>query len=100
MATFTSIFVPGADATYTVAGTTAGATKTLGKRSLFAINATGDINIVFFNAANAIVPTASNYRIPSGVTAVYDLSDFYDSYAVYNPGASTINVWTQILNRN
>ena len=100
MATFTSIFVPGSDKEYTVAATTADSGQTLGKRSLFAINATGDINIVFYNAANAKVPSAANFRIPGGVTAVYDLSDFYDSYAVYNAGASTITVWHQILNRN
>lgn len=102
MATFTSIFVPGgpgSDASYTVAGTTAGATKTLGNRTIFAINATGDITIIFFNAANAKVPAATNFRIPANVVAVYDLSDYYDSYAVYNAGATTVTVYTQLLNR-
>lgn len=100
MATFTSIFVPGNDGNYTVSATTAGATQTLGPRTIFAINATGDVNIVFFNAANPKTPTAANFRIPAGVIATYDLSDFYDSYAVFNNGASTVTVWHQRLNRN
>lgn len=99
MATFTSIFVPGADATYTVNAGAASGTKTPGIRTLFAINATGDVNIIFFNAANAKTPTASNFRIPAGVIAVYDLSDYYDSYAVFNAGTSAVTVWTQTLNR-
>ena len=99
MATFTSIFVPGADGTFTVGATSAGATVTLGKRTIFAITSPAAFSIIFFNAANAKVPTASNFQVPANMVAVYDLSDYYDSFAVFNNTASTITVWYQTLNR-
>lgn len=102
MATFTSIFVPGGpstDGTGTVTAGAATSTITLGEKIIFAINATVDVNIIFFNAANAKVPTASNFRIPAGVVATYDLSDYYDSFALFNNGASNGTYWYQILSR-
>jgi hypothetical protein len=100
VATFTSIFVPGpvgTDGTQTVGAASAGTAVKLGNRTLFAINATADINIIFFNAANVKTPTASNFRIPSGVVAVYDLSDYYDSFNIYSTAGAV--VYWQTLNR-
>lgn len=100
MATFTSIFVPAKDGTGTAAGTSASTGVTLGNNILFAINSTSDLNIVFYNAANPKVPTAANFRIPANMVAVYDLSQYYDSFAVYNASGSSITFWWQVLCRN
>ena len=100
MATQTAIFVPGGpttDGTQTISATSAGTAVKLGNRAIFAINCTADMNIIFFNAANPKTPTASNFRIPANIIAVYDLSDYYDSFNVYSTAGGVM--YYQLLNK-
>jgi hypothetical protein len=104
MSTFAAIFNPiggatantnTADLSATLGGTTSTAELLAGqKNSLFAINANGDINIRFGNSGMPAA-AATDYRIPSGVTAVYQLTAQHDRIRIFNPGAGSINYWIQ-----
>lgn len=105
MAIFTSIFVPAGGstagaATADVNGTiTAGASSAeiiLSRYQLFAINATGDINIRFGNSGMPAA-AATDFRIPAGVIATYQIPAQYDRFRLFNNGASTITYWIQPL---
>lgn len=105
MATYTSIFVPessGAantsDLNGTVGNGAASGEIVLGKNRTFAINASGDVNIIFGNSG-VKTPTAANFRIPSGVIATYDTGDSSDRIRLFNNGAGSITYWIQFLTR-
>lgn len=105
MAIFTSIFVPvggstagssTADISASLAGTTSTAEITLGRYSLFVINANGDINIRFGNSGMPAA-AATDFRIPGNGMAVYQLPAQYDRFRIFNPSATAINYWIQPL---
>ena len=105
MASQTSIFIPSTsgastttDLSATLATVTASAEIVMSESRLFAINATGDINIIFGNAG-VKTPTASNFRVPANTTAVYDLGINSDRIRLFNAGGSTITYYIQFLNR-
>ena len=105
MAIFSGIFVPvggstagstTADLSSTITGTTSTAEIVLGRYQLFAINATGDINIRFGNSGMPAA-AATDFRIPGGTTAVYQVPLQWDRFRLYNASASTITYWIQPL---
>jgi hypothetical protein len=105
MAIFTGIFVP-------VGGSTAGSTTAdlsgtittvsstseivLGRYTLFAINANGDINI---RCGNAGMPAAAatDFRLPNGSTTVYQVPEQWDRIRLYNASAGSVTYWIQPL---
>ena len=102
MATFSAILVPaGAGVTVaSLAGTTASSGITLSTYAKFGINATGDMNIVFYSSktASAPVPSATNgFRIPANATMTFDLGGSMDTFAVFNTGSSAISYSYQLL---
>jgi hypothetical protein len=105
MAIFTGIFVPvggstatsaTADLSSTITTSTSSAEIVLGRYSIFAINATGDINI---RCGNSGMPAAAatDFRIPAGVVATYQVPQQWDRIRLYNAGGSTITYWIQPL---
>ena len=105
MAIYTSIFSPvggatansnTADLSATLGGTTSTAEIVLNRYTLFAINATGDINI---RCGNSGMPAAAatDFRIPAGTTATYAVPEQWDRIRLYNAGASSITYWIQPL---
>lgn len=103
MATFTSIFTPkggstGASTTSDINGTIATVTSSaeivLNRYTIFAINATGDVNIRFGNAGMPAA-AATDFRIPAGVVATYQIPAQYDRIRLFNAGGGTITYWIQ-----
>jgi hypothetical protein len=105
MATFSSIFIPvggstasaaTADLSAALGGTTSTAEIILGRYTIFAINANGDINI---RCGNSGMPAAAatDFRIPSGVIATYQVPEQWDRIRLYNASATSINYWIQPL---
>ena len=105
MATYTSIFVPvggstagstTADLSGSISGTTSTSEIVLNRYSLFAINANGDLNI---RCGNSGMPaaTATDFRIPAGTTATYQVPEQWDRIRLYNAGGSSITYWIQPL---
>ena len=83
-----------------MAATTASAEQSYAKNQLFAINATGDINISFGNVGNVPTPDNTCWMIPYGVIAQFDLGDWQSAFKVYNPGNAAIDVYWLELKRN
>jgi len=103
MATFSSIFIPvggstsssaTADISASLAATTSTAEIVLNRYTIFAINATGDINIRFGNSGMPAA-AATDFRIPNGVIATYQIPAQYDRIRLFNAGASSISYWIQ-----
>ena len=103
MATFTSIFSPiggstaggtTADQTGTLATVTSSAELVVGYNTVFAINATGDINIRFGNAGMPAA-SAADFRIPSNVVATYPLNRQHDRIRIFNPTGGNVTFWIQ-----
>ena len=103
MADFSGIYTPvggssaaTADIKATLATVTSTAEINMGKYTLFAINATGDLNIRFGQTG---MPAASNndFRIPAGTTAVYRTSQVNGFIRLFNAGGTTISYWIQPL---
>ena len=101
MATQTSIFIPSSveDKNGTVSATSASAEIVYAPNTIVAVVADGDLNIAFGSSGMA-APTAANFKIGAGVTAVYDLGDHQDRFRIYNPGGSTLTYWIQRLERS
>lgn len=108
MAVFTSILSPAggstassatADKNGSITTVTSTAEIVLGRYQLFAINATGDVNIRFGNAGMPAA-AATDFRIPSGVVATYAMTNQYDRIRLFNNGASSITYWIQPLQQN
>lgn len=103
MATFTSIFIPvggstssaaTADLNGTVNAASSSAEIVLGRYQIFAINASGDVNIRFGNSGMPAA-AATDFRIPSGVVATYQVPEQWDRLRLFNNGASAITYWIQ-----
>lgn len=105
MAIFSSIFSPvgGSTAGSTTADLTgsigAGASTTeivLGRYQLFALNATGDVNI---RCGNSGMPAAAatDFRLPAGVVVTYAVPANWDRIRLFNAGASSVTYWIQPL---
>jgi hypothetical protein len=104
MATFASIFSPiggstASAATADISGALGGTTSTaelLAGQSyqMFAINATGDINIRFGNAGMPAA-AATDFRIPANQTATYQLNRNHDRIRIFNPGGTSVNYFIQ-----
>jgi hypothetical protein len=101
MAIFTSIFVPvgggsttTADSSATLATVTSSGEIVLNRYSIFAFNANGDTNIRFGNAGMPAA-AATDFRIPSGVIAVYQVPQQWDRMRIFNPTGSNVIYWIQ-----
>jgi hypothetical protein len=102
MATFAATYVPGAaQATATTVASTTAVSITLGTNRLFAIQASGSYTIAFFNSASTSPATAGATDWPQVASQIaeYDTGSAYNSISVYNPGGSSITVWTLPLAR-
>lgn len=103
MASFQSIFIP-ATAIPTkisaLAASTASSTITFAKYAILAIQATGNINVTFGNAATGITASATGWLIPAGATAEFELGSQWDSIQVFNSGSSPADVYILSLSRN
>ena len=105
MAILSSIFVPvggstagssTADLSGSVGGTSSSGEIVLGRYTIFAINANSDINIRFGNSGMPAA-AATDFRIPAGVIATYQLPQQYDRFRIFNAAAGSINYWIQPL---
>jgi hypothetical protein len=105
MAIFTSIFTPvggstsgssTADISGTLTATTSSSEIVLGRYTLFAINANGDINI---RCGNSGMPAAAatDFRIPGGIIATYQVPEQWDRIRIYNAASFGITYWIQPL---
>jgi hypothetical protein len=105
MATFTSIFVPvggatlnstTADLSGTISGTSSTGEIVLNRYTIFAVNATGDINI---RCGNSGMPAAAatDFRIPAGVVATYAVPEQWDRIRLYNAAGTSVTYWIQPL---
>lgn len=105
MAIFASILSPvggstagstTADLNASLATVTSTAEIVLGRYQLFAINASGDINIRFGNSGMPAA-AATDYRIPANTIVTYQIPQNYDRLRIFNPTGSSINYWIQPL---
>jgi hypothetical protein len=105
MATLSSIFVPAggstasaatADLNGTITAGTSSAEIILSRYQIFAINANGDVNIRFGNSG---MPAAANtdFRIPGGLVATYQIPAQYDRFRLFNNGSGSVTYWIQPL---
>jgi hypothetical protein len=101
MAIFTSIFIPVGggsastpDVSATLATVTSSAEIVLNRYSIFAFNANGDTNIRFGNAGMPAA-AATDFRIPSGVIAVYQVPAQWDRMRIFNPTGGNVTYWIQ-----
>jgi hypothetical protein len=63
---------------------------------LFALNATGDINI---RCGNSGMPAAAatDFRIPAGTTVTYQVPSQWDRIRLFNPNAGSVTYYIQPL---
>ena len=103
MATIQSVFIPATSIPTKItalAGTMASATITLSKYRIFAVTATGGVNITFGNAAGPVITAdATGWLIPGGGVAEFELGSEWDSFQFYNPGASAVDIYILSLSR-
>lgn len=101
MATFSSIFIPRGNETSSasLAATTSTAEIVLAKDTIFAVNATADINIKF-GVSGMSAAASTDFRIPAGTTATFDLGYAYDRIRLYNAGAASLNYFILPLSRS
>jgi hypothetical protein len=103
MATYQSVFIPATTIPTKIAAlgaTTASSIQTFSKYAILAIEATGNINVTFGNAAGpAVTATATGWLIQSGAVAEFELGSEWDSVWIYNPGASAVDVYIYMLSR-
>lgn len=97
MATFAAIFSPAGDATGTINAGTASSEIIIGKHQIFAIQATGQVNITFGNSGMA-APTASNWPIQANTVVEYELTTC-DRIRLFNNGAGSVTWFIQLLSR-
>lgn len=99
MATYSAILVPDGSAgnSSTVSGTSASAAINVGKRRIFAINATGDVSIRF--GGSSIAAVATDFRIPANQTFVFDSGDENAYFSLYNAGASSVTYYWAYLSK-
>jgi hypothetical protein len=105
MAVLTSILSPvggstagstTADVSATLATVTSSAEIVLGRYQLFAINASGDLNIRFGNSGMPAA-AATDYRIPANTVVIYQIPQTYDRFRVFNSTGSNVTYWIQPL---
>jgi hypothetical protein len=105
MAIFTSIFIPvggstasaaTADLTGTITTLTSTSEIVLGRYTLFALNANGDINI---RCGNAGMPAAAatDFRLPNGTTVTYQVPAQWDRIRLFNNTGGSVTYWIQPL---
>lgn len=87
------------DASAALAGTTSTAEIIYGAGEVIAINASGDINIKF-GASGMTAAAATNFRIPGGVVATYVFGNGSDRIRLFNPGATSVTYYIQVLSTN
>lgn len=87
------------DQTGTVLTGASSAEILLGAYQSFAINANGDINIRF-GGTGLPAATASDFRLPANIVAVYPVSKANPAIRIFNPTANTITWWIQPLTQN
>lgn len=84
------------DITAALAATTSTGEIVLNRYTLFAFNATTDMNIRFGNAGMPAA-SATDYRIPANTIVVYQIPAQYDRMRVFNPTAGSGNYFIQPL---
>lgn len=103
MATLQSVFIPATATPVKIAALgagTASSIQTFAKYALVAIQATGTINVTFCNASNpATVTTNNGWLIQGGAVAEFELGSQWDSMVIWNPTASSVDVYILSLSR-
>lgn len=100
MATFSAILIPsGTGVTATVAATTATSGIKLSTYAKVSINASADVEIVFYSSKTATPPIPSatvGFRIPANSTFTFDLGSSLDTFALFNTAAAVTTYSYQI----
>lgn len=86
----------------TLGATTASTAVAIGKNVKFIITSDSSFTIGFgLSTANGgpgvTTPTAADLQIPANTVIVFDTGSQFDSFNVFNPNASTSNLWYQRL---
>lgn len=101
MATVSAILIPAQKQAVKIAAlaaSTSSAEQDLGFNEIFAINADQDITIRFGQTGAVTNASATDFRIPANVIAVYDIGRGWPAFKVFNLSASTaVNVYYQFL---
>ena len=101
MATLQSVFIPSTKLPTKITAlgaTTASSTQTFGQNAIIAIEATGNVNVLFGNLGTIGTAAATGWLIQSGAVAEFDLGQ-WDSVQIFNPGASSVDVYIMQLAR-
>jgi hypothetical protein len=86
------------DLTASLAATTSTAEIVLGQGQLFALTATGAICIKFGNSGMSAA-SGSNFQLPANAIAEYTMGQAQDRMRLYNPGATSITYYIQVLDQ-
>ena len=101
MATLQSVFIPSTKTPTKISAlgaTTASTVQTFNQNAIIAIEASGAVNVVFGNASTIATASAAGWLIQAGAVAEFDLGQ-WDSVAIWNPGASSVDVYIMQLAR-
>jgi hypothetical protein len=102
LAVFDAVLVPAQEAPLKVAAlaaSTSSAEQSLGKNTIFAINATKDITIKF-GVTGMGAAAATDFRIPTNATMTFDTGEAYTHIRVFNlDGAATADIYITKLSR-
>ena len=95
MATLQAVFIPATKIPTKItalAATTASSTQTFSQGAILAIQATGNVNVLFGNAGTIGTAAATGWLIQGGAVAEFELGQ-WDSVQFYNPNAGTIDIY-------
>jgi hypothetical protein len=102
MATLQAVYIPSTKIPTKITAlgaTSASSTITFNQNAIIAIEATGNVNVLFGNAGTIGTAAATGWLIQSGAVAEFDLGQ-WDSVQFFNPGAGTIDIYILQLSRN
>ena len=100
MAVFDAVFVPaGAAIKEAALGASASSSEiSLGENKIFAVSATDAYHVVFGRAGMDPADVA-DFRVPSGVIAVFDTGHEFTHVRFFNSTAAGIDIYLQPLSR-
>jgi uncharacterized cupredoxin-like copper-binding protein len=100
-AVFDAILVPAQRAPVKIAALATGTSSTeqaFGNNEIIAINATSDVSVKF-GPAGLGAAAATDFRIPSGTTMVFDLGRQWTSVRFWNLGAGNTDIYIMVLSK-
>lgn len=103
MATYSAVLPPAAAKPTKIAAlaaTTSSSELPFPKNRIIAIQATGDVQVVFGVSGSVATADATGWYIPQGRVDTFDMSDQWTAIKIYNPGASAVDVYILELGRN